>query len=133
MQTNQNRTQTARADRSVPSFFRSLRFAAAGFRAFCRSEANARIHLAGTLLAAVLAILLKVNRAEAIALILVTGFVWSAELFNTAIEKTMDHLSPAQHPAVQFVKDVAAAAVLVAALTALLTGAFVFTPKILSL
>ena len=136
MKTTWNNPNSPAPGQAQPFFRRRLQsigYALAGIRQFFRREPNAKIHLVATLLVTGLAFLLKVTRMEAIALLLVTGFVWMAELCNTAIEKIMDQLSPRRDPAVQFIKDVAAAAVLVAALTALLTGAFVFTPKILSL
>ena len=56
-------------------------------------------------------------------LLLNCGLVLSAELFNTALEHTLDHLSPAIHPAVKIAKDCAAGAVLLLSLTAV--GVFV--------
>jgi diacylglycerol kinase (ATP) len=52
-----------------------------------------------------------------------------AEIFNTAIEKIMDFVSPELHPEIKLIKDLAAAGVLLAAFTALVTGAIVFIPK----
>lgn len=109
---------------------RSFKYAFDGVRVFFRSEHNAVLHLAATVLVAGMAFVFGVTSTEAIALVLVTGFVWTAELFNTSIEKIMDHITDKEHPSVKFIKDVAAAGVLVAALTALLVGAFVFIPKI---
>jgi undecaprenol kinase len=43
-------------------------------------------------------------------------------LFNTALEHLADHLHPETHPQIQIVKDCAAAAVLVAACTAVGVG-----------
>ena len=54
--------------------------------------------------------------------------VWSAELVNTAIEALTDLASPAWHPLAGKAKDVAAGAVLLAALGALVVGALVFGP-----
>lgn len=115
---------------SIRERARSFRYAVEGVAAFFRSEHNAMLHLAATVLVAVMAFFFGVTSTEAIALVLVTGFVWTAELFNTSIEKIMDHITDKEHPSVKFIKDVAAAGVLVAALTALLVGAFVFIPKI---
>ena len=64
------------------------------------------------------------------ALIIVIGFVWVAEFFNTAIERIMDFISPGQHPEVRFIKDMSAGAVLLAALTAAITGGIIFIPEI---
>lgn len=46
------------------------------------------------------------------------GLVLAAELFNTALERALDHLHPEIHPAIKISKDCAAAAVLVFSLTA---------------
>ena len=80
----------------------------------------------------VLAIYFQVNSYEAIALTLLVGLVWSAEIFNTSIEQIMNYISREKQPAIKIIKDLAAAAVLVSALTALLVGAFVFIPKIIA-
>ena len=80
----------------------------------------------------VLAIYFQVNSYEAIALTLSVGLVWSAEIFNTSIEQIMNYISREKQPAIKIIKDLAAAAVLVSALTALLVGAFVFIPKIIA-
>ena len=45
------------------------------------------------------------------------GLVLAAELFNTALESALDHLSPEQHPAIQIAKDCGAGAVLLLSVT----------------
>lgn len=62
--------------------------------------------------------------------VLVTGLVWAAEILNTAIERLADFVCTEQHYVIKLVKDISAAAVLVSAVTALATGAFIFIPKI---
>src|SRR6476469_646351 len=108
----------------------SFRFAWEGIYRFFEEEHNAWIHLAATIMTFGFAWCLGVSRLEMISLIIVIGLVWVAEIFNTAIEKMMDLIEPAYHPKVKLVKDLAAAAVLVAAFIALGTGAFIFIPKI---
>jgi diacylglycerol kinase (ATP) len=108
----------------------SIRYAYEGLLAFFTSQHNAIIHLLFTIAVFITTLLLPVTRSEMLALILATGFVWCAEIFNTAIEALVDHLSPARHPRVKFIKDVAAAAVLIAAVTAATVGVFIFIPKI---
>ena len=109
---------------------KSFKYAINGITRFFRSEHNALIHLTGTLFVIVMAVLTHVSRTEIIFLTLTTGFVWTAELFNTAIEKIMDFISVQQHPEIKFIKDIAAAAVLVAAIVAFITGGIVFIPKL---
>ncbi len=108
----------------------SIRYALSGIIDFFRAEHNARIHLLCTIVVIVLAIVLKVSASEAAILALAAGFVWVSEIFNTAIEAMMDHLSPQQHQSVKHIKDISAAAVLFSAIAAVLAGGFVFIPKI---
>jgi diacylglycerol kinase (ATP) len=97
---------------------------------FFRGEHNAWIHLTATIIVIMLAAWLQVTRMEAIALLIVTGLVWVTELLNTAIEKIMDFVSVKKHPEIQFIKDVAAGAVLVTATIALITGCIIFMPSL---
>lgn len=101
-----------------------------GIRYFFRTEHNAQVHAGASLLLIFLSVTFSISNTEAIALCLAAGFVWVTELLNTAIEKTMDFITLKREPAVKYIKDLAAAAVLVAVLTAVGVGAFVFVPKI---
>ena len=110
----------------------SIGFALQGILLFFKKEHNAWLHGLATILVLLLSVYFRVNVYEAIALTLSIGMVWAAEIFNTSIERIMDYLSKEKHPAIKIIKDLAAAAVLVTALTALLVGAFVFIPKIIA-
>ena len=59
--------------------------------------------------------------------------VWTAEALNTAIEFLVDLASPELHPLAAKAKDVAAGAVLVAAIGSLVVGVLVFGPHVLKL
>jgi diacylglycerol kinase (ATP) len=100
---------------------------------FFRWEHNAQIHLAITFLVLVLSVTLGLTKWEAIAVVFSIAFVWVAEMFNTVIEKTMDFISTERHPQIKLVKDIAAGAVLVAAVAAVIVGCFIFIPKLLTL
>jgi len=108
----------------------SIRFAWDGIYKLFTQEHNTRIHLFATVMVFVAALCLRVSTNEIIALVIVTGFVWVAEIFNTAIEKAMDIISPGYHPKVKLVKDLAAAAVLTASIIAVITGVIIFIPKL---
>ncbi|HTQ63481.1 MAG TPA: diacylglycerol kinase family protein [Puia sp.] len=110
---------------------KSFYHAFSGIGYFIASERNAAIHLAATILAIMAAIFFRVSISEAIALTFVIGIVWIAELFNTCLEKTLDFISIDEHPEIKFIKDTAAGAVLIASITALIVGLFIFIPKIL--
>jgi diacylglycerol kinase (ATP) len=108
----------------------SFSYAFQGISNFFRTQHNAWIHLFFTAVVFAAAFYFHVSRMEILVLVVVTGLVWAAEIFNTAIEAIMDHLSPDQHPSVKVIKDLAAAAVLLSALTAVIAGLIIFIPKI---
>jgi len=115
---------------SLKSRVSSLGFAFEGLFSFFRQETNAWIHLASTLAVCALAIYCRVSLAEIIALIIVTGFVWVAELFNTVVERIMDFISSEKNPDIKIIKDLAAGGVLLSAVIALITGVIIFFPKL---
>jgi diacylglycerol kinase len=110
---------------------KNFSYAINGLVFFLKTEANARIHFLCTVIALLLCFILPCNPVEIVLIIGVSGLVWVTELFNTAIEESMDMISPERDPKIKIIKDVAAGAVLVAALTALLTGAIIFLPKLI--
>ena len=112
---------------------KSFRYAWEGIVSFFRSEQNAQVHLVVTILVAILSLTLKLANWEAIAVVFSVALVWVAEMFNTVVEKTMDHISTATHPQVKMIKDIAAGAVLITAIAALIVGCIVFIPKLLAL
>jgi len=116
---------------SLRARLKSFRYAFDGINAFFSSQHNAIIHLMITIFVFIAAVFFNVNREQLISIIIVTGFVWTAELFNTAIEKLADMISKDHHPQIKFIKDVSAAGVLLSAIAAFLTGAIIFLPKLL--
>ena len=108
---------------------KSFVYSWAGIKAVLRTEHNTWIHLGLTILSIVLGFVMLISRVEFLALIAVIAMVWVTELFNTCIEKIMDLVSIEKHPRVKIIKDMAAAAVLVAAIAAIVTGAIIFIPK----
>ena len=65
-------------------------------------------------------------------IILAVISVWTAEAFNTAFESLTDVASPEFHPVAEKAKDVAAGAVLIAAIGSALIGLVVLGPHVLS-
>ena len=116
---------------SIESRMNSFSFAFQGIFSMIKMEVNAKIHLAFTVLAMVVGVLLQISSIEFIFIIVVMAMVWMAELINTAIEKSMDIISTDFHPKIKLVKDLSAGAVLVCSLAAILTGCIIFIPKIL--
>jgi diacylglycerol kinase (ATP) len=109
----------------------SFRFAFDGLLQFFRTQHNALIHLAATIAVVVLSVFVHLPLSKFLFIVIAAGLVWMAELFNTAIEKLCDMVHPEQHPQIKFIKDVSAAAVLVTAIVAIVTGCIIFIPVLL--
>ncbi len=116
---------------SVRSRIKSFYYAGEGIIQFFRQEHNARIHLVAAIVVGILAWWLKVSHTEAIALVIVIGLVWVTEILNTCMEKAMDFITREEHPEIKVIKDLAAGAVLIATITAVIVGSFIFIPKFL--
>jgi undecaprenol kinase len=110
------------SDHKNQPFLQRLKFASAGIAAAWASERSFRFQIG--VLACVLLILVAL-RLEPLwwaLVVLTSGTVIAAELFNTALEHLADHLHPDTHPRIAVVKDCAAAAVLVTAIAASAVG-----------
>jgi diacylglycerol kinase (ATP) len=107
---------------------RSFVHAGRGLGWLLRHEANARIHAAAAAGALVAGLILRISPADWRWIVLAIALVWSAEAFNTAIERLCDRVTPAQDELVRIAKDVAAGAVLVTAMAAALIGAATLFP-----
>ena len=107
---------------------RSFGYAWKGIRCCVGKEQNLSFHLIVTVLTIIAGFLLDITRTDWMIVILCIGVVIAAELFNTAIEKLVDLVSPERHPIAGQVKDIAAGAVLVCAATAAIIGLVVFIP-----
>ncbi|MCK9414178.1 MAG: diacylglycerol kinase family protein [Prolixibacteraceae bacterium] len=112
--------------------WKSFGYAFNGLKLLFVEEHNSRIHLVAAVLAIALGWALKLSMTEWVAIFLVIGAVFAAELFNSAIENLAGHLAPQKHEKIKKVKDMAAAAVLVCAITAVAVACFIFLPKILA-
>lgn len=110
---------------------RSFRYAGAGVATMLRSQHNAWIHAAATIAVIFAGVSFRISRVDWCLLVLATVSVWVAEALNTAFELLCDVASPEFHPLVKKSKDVAAGAVLLAAIGAAIVGAFVFVPRLL--
>jgi diacylglycerol kinase (ATP) len=108
----------------------SFRYAWAGLGTLLRTQHNAWIHAAATLLVVAAALYFGLNAYEWLWLVLAMALVWMAEAFNTALELLADAVTRERHPLVGRAKDVAAAAVLIAALAALVIGVLVLGPHL---
>ena len=75
--------------------------------------------------------ILNISRIEWMIQILVFGLVLSVESLNTAVEKIADFIHPEFHDRIGFIKDIAAGAVMFAAIAAVTIGLLIYVPKFL--
>lgn len=115
---------------SIIDRIKSFKYAFHGLKLFFILDHNGRVHLFAAIVAIALSFYLKLSALEWIAILGVISAVIVAEILNSAIEKLADVVSPDFHPKIKIVKDLAAAAVLVAAFLALAVGAIIFIPKL---
>ena len=108
----------------------SFRHAFAGCCHLLRSQQNAWIHACATVAVVLLGLWLGLSPLEWAVIVLTIGLVWMAEFVNTALEAVVDLASPDLHPLAKIGKDVAAAAVLVGAVTAVVVGLLVLGPPL---
>jgi len=112
---------------------RSFSHAFHGIAIMLRSQQNAWIHATATIAVLAAGVFLGISRVEWCWIVLAIIAVWTAEALNTALEFLTDVASPEFHPIAGQAKDVAAGAVLIAAIGASLIGALVFGPHVLVL
>ncbi|APB70442.1 diacylglycerol kinase [Paenibacillus peoriae] len=111
----------------------TFRYAAEGVMYALRTQVNMRIHVAVALLVIVAGLTLHISRLDWLFVCVAIAIVIVAELFNTAVEATVDLISPDIHPLAKAAKDTAAGAVLLAAVFAVIIGIFVFYRPMLTL
>jgi diacylglycerol kinase (ATP) len=124
------------ADRPSLTFtgrLRSVKYALRGIRIMIVSQRNAWIHLVATIGVLTAGVLLRLSWPEWCWIVLAIVSVWTAEALNTAFEFLTDVASPGFHPVAGQAKDVAAGAVLLAAVGASVIGVLVFGPKLRAL
>jgi diacylglycerol kinase len=95
-----------------------------------KTQPNARIHLAATAAALGTGLCVKISPGEWALVVVACALVWLTEALNTALEFLADEVSLERREGIKRAKDVAAFAVLVAAITAVGIGAAVFGPRI---
>jgi diacylglycerol kinase (ATP) len=109
---------------------RSFRYAFAGVVYMLRSQHNAWLHLAITVLVCLTGWWLGLSAADWRWIVVAIALVWVAETTNTAFEYVCDVVSPEFHVSVAKAKDIAAGAVLICAGGSALIGILTFWPYI---
>ena len=118
---------------SIADRLRSFVYAFKGIKYSVLTQHNFQIHIVLAIIAVLLGFLLKITVLEWVSIIIVIGMVLAAEIFNTSIEELVNLVSPERNKKAGVIKDLAAAAVLILAIAAFITGMIIFLPKIIEL
>lgn len=102
-----------------------------GLWVLCTREVHGRFHALAFVAVVSAGICFHISAGAWTAILLASGLVISMEALNTAVEKMADFVHPDHHDDIRIIKDLAAGAVLWAAIIALAVACFVFVPKII--
>ena len=115
---------------SMKSRAESFAFAFSGFMVLVRTQHNFWLHLLAGGLAIWLSWWLQIGHTEFAVIILTIAFVLATEALNTAIEMAVDMFSAQRTWPGKWAKDIAASAVLIAAVGALAIGLLILGPPL---
>ena len=112
---------------------RSFGYAIEGLAYLVRTQRNFRIHLVAAAVAVAAGVSSRLSPVEWAILIVTIAFVMMAEGLNTGIEIAVSLASPEQRPEAKAAKDIAAGAVLLAAIASVAVGLALFGPRVIAL
>jgi len=116
------------------NFSNTFKNARKGMRLTIKSERNVRVHLFASILVLITAYCLNFSITKFCILLLTISSVITAEMFNSAIEFSLDAIFHNKYSRmVGMAKDIAAGAVMVATVTAIMVGALLFAPPIIEI
>ncbi|MFA6809378.1 MAG: diacylglycerol kinase family protein [Eubacteriales bacterium] len=107
-------------------WIRSFKNAFDGVLFTYKTQNHLRFHLFAALVVVLCGLLFNITKSEWLIIVYAIGSVIIAEIFNTAIEQVVDLISPEYNSLAGKAKDIAAGAVLIAALQAVIIGVIVF-------
>ena len=108
---------------------KSVGFAVKGALKLITTEHSVMVQSSLAVLMTVAGFYFKIDRYEWMMQILAFGLVLGVESLNTAVEKVADFIHPEYHERIGFIKDIAAGAVMFAALAAMAIGLLIYVPK----
>ena len=114
----------------MKKLYNSAKYAVQGLVHFMRTDRNGQLELICAIIAITLGCLLHINTTEWCLIIICIGVVLAAEMFNHAVEKSMDFITQERHKEIGIIKDVAASAVMMTVFMSLAICYIVFYSKI---
>ncbi len=103
-------------------------YALKGALLLLKTEPSIQVQFGIAILITILGFYFNISSVEWIAQLFAIGLVMSIEGVNTAIEAIADFIHPDFHNKIGFIKDIAAGAVFIAAITAVAIGLLIYIP-----
>ena len=117
-------------EHSVKALIKSFQHAFCGILTSFVIGRNIKVHYIAALAAILGGLYFGISKVEFLIILLVSTQVICLEMVNTAMERTVDLVTVEYHLYAKIAKDIAAGAVLVAAIFATIIGGIIFLPYI---
>lgn len=118
---------------NIKKLLKSFKYAFTGIKDGIKSEQNMKIHFLIMIAVIIAGIIFKISKFEWIVCVILFGLVIASELFNTAIENTVDLITKERNEKARLIKDVSAGAVLVISISSAVSGFIIFVPKVVKM
>ncbi len=118
----------SKASKFIFGRLRGCGYAFKGALLLLKTEPSIQVQAAIAVIMTVLGFYFKITATEWVLQVFAIGLIMSVEGVNTAIEAIADFIHPDFHDKIGFIKDVAAGAVFIAAVTAIIIGFIIYIP-----
>ncbi|WP_417371017.1 diacylglycerol kinase [Gelidibacter japonicus] len=121
---------SVKKDSFLVNRLKSVRWAFKGALILLRTEASIKIQFAIAIIVTIAGFYFEISSTEWLFQVAMIGLVMSIEGLNTSIEYIADFIHPERHPKIGRIKDVAAGAVFIAAISAVIVAVIIYYPKL---
>ena len=109
---------------------KSVGYAFKGALYLVKTESSIKIQTFIAITVTIAGFYFNISKTEWLIQILLIGLVMSLEGMNTAVEYISDFIHPDRHESIGRIKDIAAGAVFIAAISAIIAAFIIYIPKI---
>ena len=113
-------------------FLKGFGYAFAGIWQMLLHERNFKVHVLALIAVISAGFYFHITSSEWLVLLLISALVLALETINSSIEKLCDLYTKETHPQIKLIKDIAAGAVLIAAIFAVVIAFIIFKKYILT-
>ena len=112
---------------------KSFTYAFRGIFLLIKSERNFQIHALALLIVTIAGFYFQIQPFEWVSIVLISALVMGLEGLNSALEKLCNEVTEERKTSIRNIKDIAAGAVLIAAIAAVIIACLIFTPYVRSI